>query len=245
MKAIFALFLIMLASLTWSTPLKVTGICDPWPVLMDPHAEKQGLVIEVAREALHSEGITLEVDFVPWTRAMAMIKQKRVDILVGAWFTDARNEYLLYSQPLFSSAVKFIKKRSLNFQYTSMNDLDGLRVGTIDSYQYNQEFLAKKSIERIPADSLLVNIQNLVAGRIDLVIDDQFVLRHTLNQHIHDWQKNIQFVDQALTEKKIYLATNRSSPDSEAIIAAFNTGLKKLKRSGRYQEIVDSYSLKE
>jgi polar amino acid transport system substrate-binding protein len=245
MKVLFSFILIILAPITWSEAKKVTGICDPWPVLMDPHAEKQGLVIEVAREALQSEGMTLEVDFVPWTRAMAMIKQNRADILVGAWFTDARNEYLLYSKPLFASAVKFIKRTSSNFQYSSMNDLDGLRVGTIDSYHYSQAFLTQKSIERIPADSLLVNIQNLIAGRIDLVLDDQFVLRHTLNKHIHDWPKSIQFVDQALAEKKIYLATNRSNPDSEAIIAAFDAGLKKLKKSGRYQEIIDSYSLKK
>lgn len=245
MKAIYSFILIIWASWGWAEAKIVTGICDPWPVLMDPQAKDQGLVIEVAREALSLGGMSLRVDFVPWTRAMAMIKQKRADILVGAWYTNARNKYLLYSEPLFSSAVKFIKRKQSNFQYSNIQSLKGLRVGTIDSYQYGDEFLNKKGIERIPSDNLLVNIQNLIAGRIDLVLDDQFVLRHTLNKHVHEWQKSIQFVDQPLTEKRIYLATNRSNPDYKIIIDAFNSGLKKMKKSGRYQEIIDSYSLEE
>jgi polar amino acid transport system substrate-binding protein len=82
-----------------------------------------------------------------------------------------------------------------------------------------------------------------MAGRIDLVVDDQFVLRHTLDKHIINWQDSIQFVEKPLTKKEIYIATNRSNPNSDFIIKTFNSGLNKLKKSGRYQQIIDSYSL--
>lgn len=246
MKFLYTIVLLLLIPTLASADKRViSAVTDPWPVLLDPESATQGLISEIARAALHSQGYDLQVTFVPWARAMDMIKNKRADLLIGAWYTEERNVYLQYSKPIFSSEIRFIKAKNSTFNYEGINSLQGKRIGTILGYQYETAFLQAKSVERIESDSLLNNIRNLIAGRIDLTLDDHYVMRFMLDRHIPSWQDRISFVDNPLTDKEVFLAANRSNPEHQALINAFNTGLKKLKKSGRYQEIISSYQLED
>jgi polar amino acid transport system substrate-binding protein len=189
------------------------------------------------------QGYDLRVDFMPWSRAMVTIKKNRADLLIGAWYAEERNQYLLYSEPIFSSAIKFIKHIDSPFEYTGIKSLSGLRVGTILGYQYDADFVKANNFKKIHADNLIINIYNLLARRISLTLDDQYVLAHTLDEKIPNWRGKIALVSQPLSEKRIYLAMNRSHPHCLKIIAAFNKGLAAIKKNGRYDEIVQSYEL--
>jgi polar amino acid transport system substrate-binding protein len=236
---------ITLSSTTLSAPLVLNAVGDPWPVLLNPDTQQQGLIAEIVREAYLTQGYELAIDFVPWSRAMKMIQKKRADLLIGAWYSDERNEYLRYSKPILSSAVKFIKRKGANFEYQALASLEGKRIGTILSYHYNKAFLNDYRIEKINSDTLLDNINNLIADRIDLTLDDQHVLKHTLDKHFTGWENTLAVVENSFIEKNIFIAANRTNPESEAIIKAFNLGLAQLKKEGRYQRIVDSYLLED
>ncbi len=100
---------------------------DPWPVLLDPNSQSQGLITELVRTALLSQGYELEMNFVPWSRGMVTIKNNKIDLLLGAWHTKKRNEYLLYSEPIFSSAIIFVKHIDSAFEYQGISSLSGFR----------------------------------------------------------------------------------------------------------------------
>lgn len=237
--------MLIMSSASWSEPIILNAVGDPWPVLLDPDAKHQGLVVEVVREAYLTQGYDLIINFVPWSRAMKMIQQKRADLLIGAWYSDERNNYLRYSNPVFSSSVQIIKHKNSNFEYFDLSSLEGKRVGTILSYHYGQAFLNESSIERINSDSLLDNLNNLVAGRIDLTLDDKYVLKYTLDKHFTDWKSKLSLVKNSFTDKEIFIAVNRTTPESKALIQAFNLGLAQLKKEGRYQQIINSYRLED
>lgn len=237
--------LFLISSFTGAESIVLAAVGDPWPVLLNPDTEQQGLLVEVARKAYQTQGYELEIVFVPWSRAMVMIQQKRADLLIGAWYSDERNNYLLYSQAIFSSAIRLIKPKNSSFEYTSLSSLQGMRVGTILSYQYHDEFLTDTGIVRITSDSLLNNIHNLLAGRIDLTLDDHYVVKYMLDKHIEDWENKLSLVESPLMAKNLYLAANRSNPKHKTIIKAFNLGLAQLKKEGRYDEIIKSYDLED
>lgn len=243
MKAFIFWLMALLSSFSWSESITLTAVGDPWPVLLNPEAENKGLIFELAREAFATQDYDLKIEFVPWSRAMSMIKQQRADLLIGAWYTAERNSYLLYSMPIFSSVLQFLKNKNSSFEYLGLDSLEGLRVGTISSYQYDQGFLQNNSIEKITSASLLNNINNLIIGRIDLTVDDHYVLKHTLDKHIDNWQSKLSLVANPLTDKQIFIAANRTNPQSQAIIKAFNLGLVQLKKEGRYKKIIQSYNL--
>jgi len=237
--------LLLISSLTGAEPLVLAAVGDPWPVLLNPDTKQQGLLVEVVREAFQTQGYEFEINFVPWSRAMVLVQQQRADLLIGAWYSDDRNRYLQYSEVIFASVIRIIKPKNSTFEYTGISSLRGLRVGTILSYQYNDDFLTDTGIARITSDSLLNNIHNLIAGRIDLTLDDHYVVKHMLDTHIDDWQSKLSLVENPLMAKNLYLAANRSNPKHQTIIKAFNLGLAQLKKDGRYDKIVESYHLEE
>ena len=245
MKVIIFFAMAFMSSITWSESIELTAVGDPWPVLLNPNSQQQGLLVEIVRKAYKTQGYDLKIKFVPWSRAMVMIQKKQADLLIGAWYTDERNDYLLYSDIIFASAIRFIKPRNSTFEYQGLESLKGKRIGTILSYQYNKEFLSDIGIKRITSDSLLNNIHNLLAGRIDLTLDDHYVVKYMLDKHVVNWEKELSLVEEPLTSKNLYLAANRSNPKYKAIIEAFNLGLAQLKKEQRYDKIIDSYDLED
>ncbi|MFT7539002.1 MAG: polar amino acid transport system substrate-binding protein [Lysobacterales bacterium] len=245
MKVLIFSVLLAVSSLSWSERIKLTAVGDPWPVLLNPDTKQQGLLAEIAKEAFQTQGYDLEIKFFPWSRAMVMIQQKQADLLIGAWYTEDRNDYLLYSEAIFESTIKFIKPRTSYFEYTGLASLQGMRVGTILGYQYGEEFLNEISIKRITSSSLLNNMMNIIAGRIDLTLDDQYVIEYMLEEHIENWEEKLSIVDTPFMAKKLYLAANRTNPKYRTLIKAFNLGLEQLKKDGRYANIVKSYDLED
>lgn len=237
------LLLIVVSLSTRSQTIVLTAVGDPWPVLLNPDTKEQGLLTEIVRKAYKTQGYDLKIKFVPWSRAMVMIQQKQADLLIGAWYTEERNDYLLYSDIIFSSALSFVKLKDSPFEYEGLASLKGKRVGTILGYQYGNDFLRDPNIIRITSDSILINIHNVIAERINLALDDHYVVKFMLDQHIKDWKSQLSIVKKPLTDKDLFLAANRSNPQHKVIINAFNMGLAQLKETGRYAEIVRSYNL--
>jgi polar amino acid transport system substrate-binding protein len=245
MRTVVLSALLFLSSLAGAEPIVLTTVGDPWPVLLNPETKEQGLLVELVRKAYETQGYEITINFVPWSRAMVMMQQERSDLLIGAWYSDQRNDYLLYSEAIFASAIRLIKPKHSTFKYTDQSSLQGMRIGTILSYEYGKNFLEDTGIVRITSDSLLNNINNLIAGRIDLTLDDHYVIKYMLDKHIEDWGNKISIIDNPLTAKNLYLAANRSNPKAESIIKAFNLGLAQIKKSGHYDKIVESYDLEE
>lgn len=81
----------------------ISAVCDPWPTFTEPDSNKQGLVIELVREALLTQSFDLEVDFVPWSHALMSLQQGQTDVLIGAWKVEERNSYLIYSDSIYSA----------------------------------------------------------------------------------------------------------------------------------------------
>lgn len=241
MRTIFLLFLLSISSLGWSQTITLVAVSDVWPEFANPEEKQQGFIIEVARAALNHQGYTLEVDFVPWTRALDRMKHNTADLLIGTWYTEERNKYLYFSQPIFQSPVRFLKRKEDPFEFTDLKSLTGLRVGTILSYTYQQDFLQANNFERLQSHDLINNIHHLIAGRIDLTLDDQYVSKYTLNKYFENWQEQLSFVENPLIVKDIFLASSRSNLQHKSIIHAFNKGLNALKKSGRYDEILSRY----
>jgi ABC-type amino acid transport substrate-binding protein len=81
----------------------VSAVCDPWPKFTEPDSNKQGLVIELIREALLTQSLDIDVDFIPWSHALMSLQQGQTDVLIGAWKAEERDSYLIYSDSIYSA----------------------------------------------------------------------------------------------------------------------------------------------
>lgn len=246
MKKLFVvLALVLLSALAAGAEgKKVTAAADPWPPFVDPDNPTQGISLEIIRAALGTQGYEVEMQFIPWARAEAGVKEGEIDILPDTWMTEKRKEYLLYSEPYAANDVKFVKKKGDPFEYEGLESLTGKTVGIVRGYGYGDEFLNATNFKREEANEPITNVKKLVLGRFDLTLEDQIVLSNLLKKKEPKLLEEVEFTKNALSSQTLSVTCGLKNPRCNEIIGAFNKGLAEIRANGKYDEIMKSYGLK-
>ncbi|OMH31864.1 hypothetical protein BGP75_16645 [Motiliproteus sp. MSK22-1] len=226
------LILVLLSAIAPAYADKLVAVQNPWPPYLGPELEGQGLSGQIVREALRRQGHELEIRFLPWARALRMVKNGGADLLVAAWWTQERSEYLRFSEPYVQNNLKFIKRKSDSFEYAGLQSLSGKRLGLIRSYGYGDELTNAKNYHKVVNLDLVSNIRMLLAGRIDLTLEDELVARYTMYQEDPVLLNTVSFTERALNSKWLYVASGLRHPKNKEYVAAFNRGLKSMQEDG-------------
>ena len=219
---------------------KITAVGDPWPPFLDPNRPNKGIVVEIATAAYATQGYELEMSFVPWARAIAGVRSASSDLLLGTWFTKERTEYLMYSEPYLDNAIKFIKKKGDDFEYSDVESLTGKSVGIVRGYGYGDEFSNAENFKKPEAKNLIINIRKLVAGRINLAIEDELVARSIMAKEDPELLDQVEFSKVDYSTNALHVTSGLANAKHKELIEAFNKGLAEIKASGKYAEILGS-----
>jgi polar amino acid transport system substrate-binding protein len=165
------------------------------------------------------------------------------DVFATPWYSEARNQYLEYSEPYLESYIRFIKRKDKDFTYNSVDDLKGVMVGIVQDYAYDEDFNASRSIIKIPERNLIQNLLKLTQGRIDLTLDDELVLQYEINQYMPNSKKDLEFLPKPLAVRGIHIGVSRENPDHTKIVAAFNKAIKEMKKDGSFDAIVAKHNI--
>mgnify|MGYP006277399649 CR=1 FL=1 len=222
----------------------LTVAADPWPPFVNEDHEEGGVALAIIREALSRKGYQVELNIMPWARAEDGVRSGDYDILPGTWYTESRAEELRYSEPYATNEVKFIKRADDDFEYNGMDSLSGKTVGVIRDYGYGDKFSSADNFSREAAPDLMTNIRKLVNGRVDLAIEDELVARFLINEADPSLLDQIEFVDPPYSSNDLHLTSGHANPRSEAIVEAFNEGLKAMKKDGTFDAIMSENNLK-
>ena len=241
-------FLLVAVSALAST---LTVRADNWPPYNgDPTAAKPGYMIEVLKEIFEPQGITIDYQLMPWTRALHDVNTGKFDAVVG---TDAEEspEMILPEENfgLLSNAM-YIRKNTA-WRYKGVSSLEGMRLGVIDGYSYGPVVDAYIEQNRNSGKVFVVNgddalpklIKMLQAGRIDVVVEDANVMMYTLGSLS---ATNIVAAGD-LSDERMYLqlGLTPNKETSRKYEKMFNEGIAKLCASGRLQQILGSYGVQD
>lgn len=148
-----------------------------WP---DPADDTQlvGAAAEMAQWLARELGVPIKVRHVgPWGRVQQEVRAGTVDMIVGAFFTLPRTEYMDYFHPAFreTRSVVFVPEGSpLNLR--RWDDLGPLRGVTVIRNSFGEEFdrFARERLKISEVASLEQAIELLGRGRADyLVYEDK------------------------------------------------------------------------
>ncbi len=221
----------------------LTAAADPWPPFIDPDNPTQGFSMEIIRAALKTQGYKVEMEFVPWARAENGVVHGEYDILPPTWRIDEREKVLLFSDPYAYNEVKFLKRKGDPFEYTGMESLTDKTVGTIRGYGYGDAFLSATNFTRDETGDLLQNIQKLLAGRIDLTLEDEIVAITRISAYDEALLQHLEFSENSIQRHGLHIAVGLKNPRHEEIVNAFNTGLAAIKADGTYARIKKNYGM--
>lgn len=213
------LVFVFLTFLTFASHAKktVTLASTNWcPYTCDFNGNRHGLVGEILQSSLGTLGLDLKIEYYPWSRAIQLANQNKVDGLLTATREEAPN--LLFSaSPIGTYQMCFYSKATNPWRYQPDLDLGSNKLAVIQDYGYGEPLdkyiNTNKSgnIISISGENSTYRLLRLLQlGRADIIIEDSKVLRWVTNTNNLDIS-HIKEVG-CLNEQPFYLAL---SPNKE------------------------------
>lgn len=226
---------------------------DPWcPYVCAIDDSHQGLMVDIARDALALSGFSLNLKILNWARAKKLVQTGKLDGIIGMSLAkgSAENYYFSKTQ-LAESQTCFFKRSEDDWFFDTVTSLNNKIFGWINNYNYADKQLhnwvfkhkhTKQILTVAGIDTYSRLLKLLSLKRIDTFADDNNVIAYELKKAgLSDKIK----VAGCLTEiDHVHLAFSLQAKQKEIWAKALEEGINKLKRTQRFEEILNFYGLK-
>ncbi|WP_263146818.1 transporter substrate-binding domain-containing protein [Pseudomonas sp. RIT-PI-AD] len=207
-----------------------------WPPYFGQDLPHHGVASRIVEEAFSREGIAVRWEFYPWARALHLAERgQRTG--TALWLRSAERERAFHvSEPVLESSYVLFHRRDFQFDWSSLDDLYGLRLGGSLGYDYGDAFERAEREGRLHMSRLRKDRQGLdllVAKRIDVFLLDPVVGRHLLRNQLDSTARaTLTYHPRALKVDSLHLLLSRQVPGNAELLARFNRGLAALRASG-------------
>jgi len=207
-------------------------------------------MIEVARMIFAARSHDIDYQLMPWSRSLATVEKGTYDAVVGTDQEESPN--LVFPEESFGMFRNgFFAKPGKDWSYAGISSLASVRLGVIDGYSYFEEMdnyiAANKDGNRVFAatgdDALPKLLKMLVAGRIDVVIENVAVVQQTI-QNTH-FEGEIASAGLPEDSSPLYIAFSPANANSAEYCRIFDEGIVELRNSGKLKEILSYYGLED
>lgn len=234
------------AATAQETPIRfVDTPYPPYTIGEEGRQAEAGIAVDIAREACRRMGHRCRITLHPWERVLKMMETGAADGVLFLVQTPERERFLLFTPPVVRSRELFYAStlRHREFSWKTITDLDNLTIGLVRGYTYGENFM--DYIETGSADidytaDTILNLRKLVAGRIDLVLEEELVAEYLLKEIDPDGEAVVR-CDESVSEYDYHLAFSRFGAAAE-LFPAYEAAVEEMKRDGTIQEIVRRYT---
>lgn len=206
----------------------------------------QGVALAIVRRAFELGGHSVQYTFLPWSRA-------QVETEAGLWDASAhwgasreRRERFLLSDNLLSEDWVLLHRADTRLTWQGVEDLAPYRIGITRDYTYTPELWAAVHSRQLARVDYVINdlagLRVLLARRIDVLplernvacdlLTANFTAAQAAEVRAHPKPLNDQFTTHVLFP--------RGKPASPSLLADFNRGLKQLRASKEYAQLLQS-----
>lgn len=214
---------------------------------LPPYATQEraddGIALNIVRQAFARVGYNVTYQYLPWKRSLENARAGLSDGTAHWGKNPDRDKGFLISDNVMTEQWVFLYRDDRQFDWHTLNDLIGLRIGATKSYTYTPEFWRMQKSGTLTVDLAeddISNLRKLVAGRVDVVPLDRNVACYLLDAHFTAEQAaHVRAHTKLLTPNfTTHLMMSRKLPASAARVAAFNRGLQILRKSGDYDKLL-------
>lgn len=220
---------------------------DVWcPYNCDPASGRPGFAVDIAREVFAASGLRVTYQVVNWARCIEDARSGRYTGIIGAIRGDAP-DFIFPALPIGMSSDGFAVRRGDDFQFAGEQSFDGRVLGVTRSYSFDGAVGAYlvahgNDVSRVAFVSgngaLTKNLAKLLTGRVDVVLDDENVLRNT----IADLGLEDKVVlRQETSATPVFIAFSPADSRSKALARTLDLGIARLRASRRLADILAAY----
>ena len=235
--AAMAFSLCVSTSPVFADELRLTA--SDWRPYVDPHVQSSGFAVALVSRALERAGYDVSVDIGPWPQTLEDTITGKRDIFATLWFTDQRAKSIVFSEPYIASDIVLVRRSDSDIRYRERKDLLGLRIGIVDDFAYSSESVDITDIEIVSSGSVADNIAQLRSGELDLVLADRRVALAEINERA--LAKSFDVLPDPLITRGIRIGVSKQRDDADAIVAAFEDEIAKMREDGSFNAILATF----
>ena len=222
---------------------------DEWcPYNCKPGSEKEGFMIDIAREIFKEAGHEVKYEIMPWDKAIEDAEAGKIDGIVGGDSDDAPG-FIFPTEALAINSVCYFSKKGKDWKFTGIDSLENVKVGVIEGYSYYPELddlleTSPKNFVKISGKEAGKDLASrLVRGLLDVVVENEYVAPYAFGKEMENfeasWCGGVMdlFVGFSPHESK--------KAKSEEYAKLMTEGVAKLRKDGRLQKILDKYGIKD
>lgn len=214
----------------------------PWEIAEDPERQvvTKGVAVTLAREIFKRYGKDIQLQTMPWKRALFQMKHGLSDIIPMISHSEERQEYMEFTQSIFSDPIVFAYKPGAvgEFEWADWKDLQQYMIGIVHEYEYGKnwdEAVTKYNLRTEPANKDLYNLKKLMAGRYDLTLQFRSVAKEILKSFPED--HGILLDTKPISQRDFYFAISKKSPLVKDI-KVLDQIISDMKADGSYEKIM-------
>ena len=221
---------------------KVTLSTGEWPPFTSEKNDKANLAERIVTEAFKLEGVEVEYKYYPWARAMQEAKVGNID---GSfpWSRNSEREEDFYfgEEFIVENEDVYFHLKSVPFDWNTIEDLKKYKVGATLGYA-SVDFFKKNGIPVDSAPREELNFKKMLKGRIDVYKGSKLVGYSLINSLFTPEEAKLFTTHPKIIGKdRNWMMFSKTTAKGKMLSEKFDSGLKKLKDSGRYDEIVNTF----
>jgi len=163
--------------------IKISTYTNYPPYLYHENGQHTGLYLKIVDLTLKAIDQPYTVEALPFKRGLYHAAAGD-SIIIGILKTNQRLKTLDFSEPFYQERVSVYFNRQQNPQVKNVEELDGLRIGTLLGWSYGTKFDQAKANNRFftKDGDLETNFYTLAKGRLDAVIHSELSADYILNK---------------------------------------------------------------
>lgn len=233
-----ACFLIFGVTPSFSKPKELTvAVGLALPPYNIPETDS-GIELDIVREALQLKGYVIKAKYVPFARVKRELMNREVDAALTINPDSGIEAFYSNEHLICQNVVVSLKKNNFN-----INTIHDLKDRSVLAFQDATLYLGKDfasmadqnvTYREIAKQEIQINL--LYTNRVDAIVLDKNIFYH------HRKHNNMVDTSQQIDIRPIFPPTPFSVAFVDKTVRDdFNQGLKQLRESGRYDEIVKKY----
>ena len=210
-----------------------------FPPYVSRNLKHQGLVTRIVREAFHMVDINARFSFFPWKRSKSLAKMGAWDAC-SFWARMPSIERDFYvSDTLVEGPLVFFYSKKTDFDWQGVEDLKGYRIGGVLGNVYGPAIAGADkageiNIYRLPNEKEALKL--LINGGIEIFPVNREAGFYLLHKNFSRKRfRHITYHPKPIRISDYGLIFSKKLEKNIKLVKRFNTGLEKLKESGKYQ----------
>lgn len=228
-------------SISFADYNKIEVTSGEWAPFTSEKDVEGKLAEDLLVEALRLVEIEVSFNYYPWKRTYEAAKKGEAHATI-LWLKSSKREeeFIIGEEFLVEDQDVFFHLKSTEFEWEKIEDLKKYEIGATEAY-YQAEYLRKFGIKTSEVSSEILNFRKILANRIDVYFTSYYVGYNIIKKEFAQKMGLFTHNEKPLRRAKFYVMVSRNIPKAQELSDKIDKGIRELKNSGRYNEIIEEY----